>query len=85
MDKRIADALYIIVIVILFATLIYGYQFINSETKLCVEQPFIYGAKKTAGDTFCNCYSITEDERLQFKFNDTWFEATRTDWSEPFG
>jgi len=85
MNKKIADALYIIVIVILFATLIFGYNFIKSESKLCVEQPFIYGAKKLAGDTFCTCTSTTDSETLQFKFNDTWFEMTRTDWSKPFG
>lgn len=85
MKKWIAEALYLIIIVVAIATVIFGFTFMRSHAGACLEQPFIYGARETAGDTFCSCYSTTETERMQFKFNETEFEMTRTDWSKPFG
>ena len=74
MNKKIYDVLYIFLIVFFIFTSIYLYYFIKSESKQCLEQPFIYGAKETEGETYCSCYSITETGTLQFNFNESLFE-----------
>lgn len=84
----IFNILYVILIIFVISMCIYVIHILRSESKECLSQPFLYGAKKM-GNVSCTCFQKFSDSSIaSFTFNESGFflpTLERQDSSPYFG
>lgn len=83
MNKRVANLLYIFMIMLVVALCIYLYFFTHSEGYACGKNPFVYGASKMENDIECSCTQTNTYCPATFYFNATSFETPVTKCASP--
>jgi hypothetical protein len=72
--KKQANILFVVLIIVVFAFVIFATYFMISNREAFLSNPLVYGAKKMdLGDCYCNCYKDTNTQPTSFYFNSTSF------------
>ena len=75
--KRQANALFVMLIIVVLGFVIFATYFMISNRNAFIENPLVYGAKKmNLGDCYCNCYNDVNAQPLSFYFNSTSFSQS---------
>ena len=71
-SKKQANILFVVLIIVVFAFIIFAIYYMISNREAFMENPFMYGAKKmNLKECYCNCYNDYDTQPTSLYFNHT--------------